>query len=86
MSGNVWECCLNEDDRPQRTGLSGTARRVVRGGSWGLDPDFARVISRRLRARHSQRQCGPAGGAVVPQPCLISVHWRPRQRPGCSRA
>ena len=34
MSGNVWEWCLNERDRPQRTGLSGTARRVVRGGSW----------------------------------------------------
>ena len=34
MSGNVWEWCLNEHDHPQRTGLSGTARRVVRGGSW----------------------------------------------------
>jgi len=34
MSSNVWEWCLNEHDRPQRTGLSGTAHRVVRGGSW----------------------------------------------------
>jgi formylglycine-generating enzyme required for sulfatase activity len=34
MSGNVLEWCLNEYDRPQRTSLSGTARRVVRGGSW----------------------------------------------------
>ena len=34
MSGNVWEWCLNEYERPERVGLSGEARRVVRGGSW----------------------------------------------------
>jgi formylglycine-generating enzyme required for sulfatase activity len=46
MSGNVWEWCLNEHDLPQRTGLSGTARRVVRGGSWGIVQDDARASFR----------------------------------------
>jgi formylglycine-generating enzyme required for sulfatase activity len=51
MSGNVWEWCLNEYDRPQHTGLSGTARRVVRGGSCGnvqlFNAQFlARTLSR----------------------------------------
>ena len=46
MSGNVWEWCLNEHDRPQHTGLSGTARRVVRGGSWDDDQVYARASSR----------------------------------------
>src|SRR5262245_46654442 len=46
MSGNVWEWCLNEYDHPQRTGLSGTARRVVRGGSWGNDQGYARASYR----------------------------------------
>jgi hypothetical protein len=36
MSGNVWEWCLNEYERSQRVGVSGTALRVVRGGSWPL--------------------------------------------------
>jgi formylglycine-generating enzyme required for sulfatase activity len=70
MSGNVWVWCLNEYDRPQRTGLSGTARRVVRGGSWYDDLVLARVLSRRRRARLSPRLSRPAGGAVVPQLCL----------------
>jgi formylglycine-generating enzyme required for sulfatase activity len=46
MSGNVWEWCLNEHDHPQRIGLSGTARRVVRGGSWSDDQVSARASSR----------------------------------------
>jgi formylglycine-generating enzyme required for sulfatase activity len=46
MSGNVWEWCLNEHDRPQHTGLSGTARRVVRGGPWYSVQDFARASYR----------------------------------------
>jgi formylglycine-generating enzyme required for sulfatase activity len=47
MSGNVWEWCLNEQERPQRIGLSGTARRVVRGGSWGHVQVGARASFRR---------------------------------------
>jgi formylglycine-generating enzyme required for sulfatase activity len=46
MSGNVWEWCLSEHDHPQRTGLSDTARRVVRGGSWGSVQDYARASCR----------------------------------------
>jgi formylglycine-generating enzyme required for sulfatase activity len=46
MSGNVDEWCLNEHDDPQRTGLSGMARRVVRGGSWSLGQVDARASSR----------------------------------------
>jgi formylglycine-generating enzyme required for sulfatase activity len=46
MSGNVWEWCLNEHDRPQHTSLSGTARRVVRGGSWSGGQVSARASSR----------------------------------------
>jgi formylglycine-generating enzyme required for sulfatase activity len=46
MSGNVWEWCLSEQDHPQRTGLSGTARRVMRGGSWGRVLVDARVSFR----------------------------------------
>jgi formylglycine-generating enzyme required for sulfatase activity len=86
MSGNVWEWCLNELDRPQRIGLSGKARRVVRGGSWLTDPVNARVLSLRRRARLSRLPCRPAGGAVVPQLCLKSVHCRPRQRLDCARS
>jgi formylglycine-generating enzyme required for sulfatase activity len=46
MSGNVEEWCLNEHDDPQRAGLSGTARRVVRGGSWDLVQGNARASCR----------------------------------------
>jgi formylglycine-generating enzyme required for sulfatase activity len=46
MSGNVWEWCLNEHDRPQGIDLSGTARRVVRGGSWGVAQVDARASCR----------------------------------------
>ena len=50
MSGNVWEWCLNEHDHPRRTGLSGTARRVVRGGSWSAGQVDARASHRVVNA------------------------------------
>lgn len=34
MTGNVWEWCLNEYENPQNIDPTGTARRVLRGGSW----------------------------------------------------
>jgi len=34
VAGNVWEWCLNEYDHPERTQISGTERRLLRGGSW----------------------------------------------------
>jgi formylglycine-generating enzyme required for sulfatase activity len=46
MSGNVEEWCLNEHDRSQHTGLSGTACRVVRGGSWSGARGYARASCR----------------------------------------
>jgi formylglycine-generating enzyme required for sulfatase activity len=46
MSGNVNEWCLNDYDHPQCRRLSGTARRVVRGGSWYLALVLARASSR----------------------------------------
>jgi hypothetical protein len=43
LAGNVWEWCLNEYQRPDRVGISGRESRVVRGGSWYFDLDFARA-------------------------------------------
>lgn len=34
LAGNVWEWCLNEREKPERTQRSGTEPRVLRGGSW----------------------------------------------------
>jgi formylglycine-generating enzyme required for sulfatase activity len=39
MSGNVWEWCLNEFEKPERAREEGDANRVLRGGSW--DPTIA---------------------------------------------
>jgi formylglycine-generating enzyme required for sulfatase activity len=46
MSSNVEKWCLNEYDNPQRINLSGSARRAVRGGSWGDVVDGARASCR----------------------------------------
>ena len=46
MGGNVWEWCANEYERPQRTGLSGTAYRALRGGSWFSTQDEAQTAYR----------------------------------------
>ena len=34
LSGNVWECCLNEFAKPQNVQEGGDTERVFRGGSW----------------------------------------------------
>ncbi len=46
LSGNVWEWCLNTYENPNNISVSGTDSRVVRGGSWLNDSDFARASSR----------------------------------------
>jgi len=47
LSGNVWEWCLNKyDDVAALTPDKSGDRRALRGGSWFLDPDFARAVFR----------------------------------------
>lgn len=54
MSGNVWEWCEdNWNEYMRKTPSNGTALkegdkdfRVIRGGSWGFNDDYARVLSR----------------------------------------
>jgi formylglycine-generating enzyme required for sulfatase activity len=46
MSGNVWEWCLNEYEKPKQVGVSGKESRAVRGGSWFNFRDDARCAFR----------------------------------------
>ena len=46
MAGNVCEWCLNEYGTPTNYQLSGNEARVVRGGSWINNPDYARASAR----------------------------------------
>jgi hypothetical protein len=46
MSGNVWEWCLNEDEKQSKIGLNSDAYRLVRGGSWYYALDYARASYR----------------------------------------
>ena len=46
MSGNVWEWCLNEYDKPDRFQEEGDANRVVRGGSCHYNVDLASALAR----------------------------------------
>ena len=46
LSGNVWEWCLNGYDDPANIQIAGTFSRVLRGGSWIFNNDFARASYR----------------------------------------
>jgi formylglycine-generating enzyme required for sulfatase activity len=46
LSGNVWEWCLNEYDRPERTQEEGDANRVLRGSSWNVIVEYASALAR----------------------------------------
>jgi hypothetical protein len=81
MSGNTWDWTGSlyqpypyNADYGREDSVPYEARRVVRGGSAYYARGSARVVLRRLPSRHPARRSGPAGGAVVPQSCLISVH------------
>ena len=46
LSGNVWEWCQNEYGDSGRESKKMASRRVLRGGSWDNEQDFARAKSR----------------------------------------
>lgn len=46
LSGNVCEWCLNRYDPAGHISMGGPDTRVVRGGSWGYDLDYARSAAR----------------------------------------
>lgn len=49
LAGNVWEWCLNEYEKPGQIQSEGNAARVLRGGSWFLNPVRARASARLRR-------------------------------------
>lgn len=64
MAGNVWEWCLSEwtnpyqDQTPAQARLDNSNSRVLRGGSWSLNSNFARAAFRSNpdpNARNSSR-------------------------------
>jgi formylglycine-generating enzyme required for sulfatase activity len=80
MAGNVWEWCLNEYGNPNNVGLGGEANRVLRGGSWYDDQDFARCASRDDFSPYSRgnyygfRVC--VGGAPIRSGRRVSDLWK----------
>ncbi|MBK8934515.1 MAG: SUMF1/EgtB/PvdO family nonheme iron enzyme [Chloroflexi bacterium] len=68
LSGNVWEWCRNRYDKPEsdlatdEVDISSDSR-VLRGGSWDNDLDFARAASRSIGGPGSR--AGPDGLRVV---------------------
>ena len=46
LSGNLWEWCLNEYEKPKRTQPGGRESRVLRGGSWSGPQENARASFR----------------------------------------
>jgi formylglycine-generating enzyme required for sulfatase activity len=70
MSGNVWEWCLNEYEKPERTQEEGDAYRVLRGGSWNGSGDHASALARLHNWYYDRNDYGGfrvVGVAVVPR-------------------
>jgi formylglycine-generating enzyme required for sulfatase activity len=53
LLGNVWEWCLNKYSKPNNTEIASAARRVLRGGAWNLNPNFARCVYRNSNEPYS---------------------------------
>ncbi len=70
MSGNVWEWCLTRwrraYDEPEDNDLGSEALRVVRGGSWFGNLNFARAAYRYLN--HPGVRVSGFGFRVVVRP------------------
>jgi formylglycine-generating enzyme required for sulfatase activity len=50
LSGNVYEWCLNQHERPEQIGLEGSDKKAVRGGSWQWSHDWAGATVRGMDA------------------------------------
>ena len=72
LSGNVWEWCLNEYEKPKNVGLGGAETRVLRGGSWYYNRDLARS-SDRVRFNPGYRDYNVGFRVVVLPPSLRST-------------
>ena len=72
LSGNVWEWCLNEYEKPDSRGESGSADRVLRGGSWyGNDESRRRLVPPQVLPGLSSRQLRFSGGCGVGVPLAL---------------
>ncbi len=68
LAGNVWEWCLNKYEHPEQIGPDASGDgRVLRGGSWIVDPDDARAADRLRDAPELPLLLqGFSGGVVCP--------------------
>ena len=46
LSGNVWEWCINEHETPDNFQENGSEARVLRGGAWNDNRNFAAAVCR----------------------------------------
>jgi formylglycine-generating enzyme required for sulfatase activity len=58
MSGNIWEWCLNENEKLVNVGLRGDAIRTLRGGSWHSHRDGLLISYRSDDFPHSRINSG----------------------------
>ena len=46
LSGNIWEYCLNEDQKPAKSQKDEAVGHIARGGSWFFISNFASALDR----------------------------------------
>ncbi len=54
LAGNVWEWCRSKYDNPKNVEPGGDGARVLRGGSWDNNQDYARSEYRRYDPPHNR--------------------------------